>query len=277
MALPTASDNAFPSLLVTEGSAPSSPAAGKQRVYIDSSDHHLKTKTSGGTVQDYFPVAGGGGGGIGEYASKYNPDHETPSTAVALQEEFNTTTGMAWTSAPGTDDLTSYPGYYRIKGNNTERHLSKAWTPGATDITVACKLSYALGTTAAGGIGLYVGSATGNPADAVYCLMEASSSGNNIFSLYNENSSSFALIGASVTIEAAPIMRQQIYLRLTRVNSGPTWTAYASLDGVTWEAVATTGSKALTIGAFGLRLDNNHDIRLDWIRCWASVVEKVGA
>ena len=47
-----ASDNAFPSFLVTEGTAPASPAAGKQRVYIDSADHHLKRKNSGGTVTD---------------------------------------------------------------------------------------------------------------------------------------------------------------------------------------------------------------------------------
>lgn len=45
-----ASDNEFPSLLVKEGSAPSSPAAGDQRVYIDSSDHKLKRKNSSGTV-----------------------------------------------------------------------------------------------------------------------------------------------------------------------------------------------------------------------------------
>jgi len=52
MALPTASDNAFPSVLVTEGTAPASPASGKQRVYIDSADHHLKRKNSSGTVTD---------------------------------------------------------------------------------------------------------------------------------------------------------------------------------------------------------------------------------
>src|ERR1051326_8886897 len=45
-----ASDNEFPSLLILEGSAPASPGAGDQRVYIDSSDHKLKRKNSGGTV-----------------------------------------------------------------------------------------------------------------------------------------------------------------------------------------------------------------------------------
>lgn len=43
-----ASDNAFPSLLITEGTEPAAPAAGKQRLYIDSTTHKLKRTDSGG-------------------------------------------------------------------------------------------------------------------------------------------------------------------------------------------------------------------------------------
>lgn len=50
MALPTASDNAFPSLLITEGTAPSSPAAGKRRLYVLSADHLAYLKDSSGAV-----------------------------------------------------------------------------------------------------------------------------------------------------------------------------------------------------------------------------------
>lgn len=46
----TASNNPFPSVLVVEGSAPASPAAGDQRLFIDSADHKLKRKDSSGTV-----------------------------------------------------------------------------------------------------------------------------------------------------------------------------------------------------------------------------------
>lgn len=53
MALPTASDNAFPSLLLTESSAPSSPAAGKRRLWVGT-DHVLQWKDSSGNVN---PVA----------------------------------------------------------------------------------------------------------------------------------------------------------------------------------------------------------------------------
>lgn len=44
-----ASDNAFPSILITEGTEPSAPAAGKQRLYIDSTTHKLKRTDSSGT------------------------------------------------------------------------------------------------------------------------------------------------------------------------------------------------------------------------------------
>lgn len=45
-----ASDNEFPKIIITEGSAPSSPDAGNQKLYIDSADHKLKLKNSSGTV-----------------------------------------------------------------------------------------------------------------------------------------------------------------------------------------------------------------------------------
>lgn len=62
MALPTASDNPFPSLLITETAAASisSPAAGKQRLFVDT-DHVLKYKNSGGTVSN---VGSGGSGDV---------------------------------------------------------------------------------------------------------------------------------------------------------------------------------------------------------------------
>lgn len=53
-----ASDNAFPSVLITEGTVPSTPAAGKQRLYIDSTTHVLKVVNSSGTASN---VAGASG------------------------------------------------------------------------------------------------------------------------------------------------------------------------------------------------------------------------
>lgn len=52
------SDNAFPSILITEGTEPSAPAAGKQRIYIDSTTHHLKRTDSSGVDVDIEAGAG---------------------------------------------------------------------------------------------------------------------------------------------------------------------------------------------------------------------------
>lgn len=45
-----ASDNAFPSLLLVEGSAPASPSSGQHRLFVDTADDKLKRKDAAGTV-----------------------------------------------------------------------------------------------------------------------------------------------------------------------------------------------------------------------------------
>lgn len=231
-----------------------------------------------------IPGGGSSAGGRGEYASKYNPDHETPATTPDVADEFNGSTTGTWTSAPGViDDLTSQPGFYLVQGNTTERLLWWAFAPGATDVTVAAKFSVALGTTATGSVGIYVGDTTGNPANAVYCIHQMWGASNfETGSLYNENGAgSFSIVGAEIPlfapVAAGTKLRHQIYLRLTRLNSGPTWTASLSTDGKVWHPLPTTGSKVLTIAAVGFRFDNNHAVALDWIRAWDSIVSKVGA
>ena len=89
-----ASDNDFPSVLLTEqGSAPSSPAASHQRLYIRTSDHTLVTVNSSGTVT---PVSSGGGtptfSGCRAYSSAtQGPLSATTMTKVTLNaEEFDT-------------------------------------------------------------------------------------------------------------------------------------------------------------------------------------------
>lgn len=50
MALPTASDNLFPKVILVEGTTPANPSAGDQKIFIDSADHKLKRVNSSGTV-----------------------------------------------------------------------------------------------------------------------------------------------------------------------------------------------------------------------------------
>lgn len=82
MALPTASDNAFPKLVVTEGSAPASPSAGQQKLFIDSADHKLKRKDSGGTVTTVEGGSSGAAGSLG-YAQITSPWTITKTTNAA--------------------------------------------------------------------------------------------------------------------------------------------------------------------------------------------------
>lgn len=55
-----ASDNPFPSVLIAEGTEPAAPAAGRQRLYIDSTSHHLCRTDSSGTEVDVEASVGGG-------------------------------------------------------------------------------------------------------------------------------------------------------------------------------------------------------------------------
>lgn len=54
-----ASDNKFPKVIFTEGTVPATPSAGDQKLYIDSSDHHLKLVNSSGTMVDIQANAAG--------------------------------------------------------------------------------------------------------------------------------------------------------------------------------------------------------------------------
>lgn len=89
-----ASDNAFPSLLITEGTEPSAPAAGKQRLYIDSTSHHLKRTNSSGTDVDIegasitIPV----GAKIVRVAADYTTSSGTLADVDAANLTINLTT-----------------------------------------------------------------------------------------------------------------------------------------------------------------------------------------
>jgi hypothetical protein len=51
----TGVDNPFPSILIVEGTEPAAPAAGRQRLYIDSTTHLLKITNSSGTESTVGP------------------------------------------------------------------------------------------------------------------------------------------------------------------------------------------------------------------------------
>jgi len=132
-----ASDNAFPSILITEGTEPSAPAAGKQRLYIDSTTHHLKRTDSGGTDVDIETAAAGApadakyivGAANGTLSAEvvnqplydnFNPD-AYPASPNALDDEFEGSGSLdgKWTAVnnpAGGDAMnqTDYPGYLHV-------------------------------------------------------------------------------------------------------------------------------------------------------------------
>jgi hypothetical protein len=109
--MPKASDNAYPSLLITEGTVPASPASGKQRLYIDSTTHGYKTVNSSGTASD---VGAGGGGAM-----------------TRLDEK------IASGGATANFDFTSISGSYR----SLVIHMTLRSQVAATEVAMACRFN----------------------------------------------------------------------------------------------------------------------------------------
>lgn len=250
-----------------------------------------------------LPQAGGGGGGgaptTAQYVTlvadgalsaekvradlyRYHPDN-APATAVAVGHEFNDAghNGFSWAASdPATNDVATYPGYLVADMSSTVRWYNKAWTPGASDITIACAIDWAT-IVASGHIGLYVGDATGNdPQDLVLVQLNYSHNAVATVDMYNRNAGAFAQIGGAQTLNGRWWTDGRIYLRLTRLNSGPTWTAYHSFNGIVWVPLGTTGSKSLTVGSIGLRCTSDSgapSFAMSFIRGWSSIVSKIGS
>ncbi len=142
MALPTASDNPFPSLLIVEGTEPSSPAAGKQRLYIDSTTHHLMRVPSTGTEVDIEA----GGSGIpatildakGDLIAASAADTAAKLTAgtngYVLTADSGEATGLKWAPSSGGTQGTEI-GYDQITSPVTVSSATEA--SGTTVITCA--------------------------------------------------------------------------------------------------------------------------------------------
>jgi len=109
-----ASDNAFPSILITEGTEPSAPAAGKQRLYIDSTSHKLKRTDSSGTDVD---IEGSALGAWTAYSPALTATTTNPtlgsstltgryklldSKTLVVHIHLSITTGGAWNAGSGT-------------------------------------------------------------------------------------------------------------------------------------------------------------------------------
>lgn len=316
MATRPASENPFPEILLSEVAAPAAAPSGKVRLYAkadglpyvkddagtetplggagstpdldDLGDVDTTGAVSGDVLTydgaDWVAAAPSGGGGGTPSAERYHPDN-VPATAVAVGHEYDDGThgSFAWApSDPATNDVTTYPGHLKASENTTVRFYSKAWTPGASDVTAACAIDVATLINSAH-VGLYVAGATGNtPAEGILAQLNVANSGTAVqIDCYTITGGSYSAFGSAQNVmPAGHPMPRRIYLRITREVSGPTWTVYWSLDGMNWVQYGTTSNKSLTVGAIGLRCvtdTGSATFTVPFIRGWTSVLEKIGA
>lgn len=137
-----ASDNEFPKVIIKEGSAPATPASGDQSLFIDSSDHHLKRKNSGGSITDI--EAGGGGGGTGDYIlvqeqqAQNTPGGGFNSGAPRTRVMNNLVTNVGSHASLASNQITLAAGTYQVTGRCpaavVDRH--QAWLYNVTDSQV---------------------------------------------------------------------------------------------------------------------------------------------
>lgn len=111
-----ASDNAFPSILITEDTEPAAPAAGKQRLYIDSTSHHLSRTDSSGTQVDLETNQAGGGAPathgcqVTRASTNFSVGNNTYTAVEWDAEVFDTDTMHSTVSSPSRVDIPAISG-----------------------------------------------------------------------------------------------------------------------------------------------------------------------
>jgi hypothetical protein len=93
----TGSDNPYPKVIVVEGSAPASPAAGRQALFIDTADHKLKRKDSAGASVTVEGI--GDGGNIGTYVDLTDQGSD-PSSPASGSHRFYSKAGGLYVKSP---------------------------------------------------------------------------------------------------------------------------------------------------------------------------------
>lgn len=128
-----ASDNEFPSVLLAEGTAPASPAAGSQRLFVDTADHRVKRVDSTGTVTSLE----------GDGVTSFN----TRTGAVSLTKADVTGTGLA------ASDVSAAPlveAVNTVAASGTAQTLPDPSSQSISRVTLTGNCTFTLPTAAAG-------------------------------------------------------------------------------------------------------------------------------
>jgi len=135
-----ASDNAFPSILITEGTEPSAPAAGKQRLYIDSTTHLLKATNSSGTDRTIEGVPAGAVTTSGLTMATARLLGRTTASTGAV-EEITVGSGLSLSAgsltATGSGSIGAFDTKRYTGGDIALTSTSQAAVSGPTDLVVA--------------------------------------------------------------------------------------------------------------------------------------------
>jgi len=127
------SNNPFPSVLVVEGTVPATPAAGNQRVYIDSADHKFKRVNSGGSVTTI--EGGAGGSALLAVASKTAAYTLTTADGVILGDATGGTFALTLPTAVGNTGVVFQLTKKDISANIVTVNTTSAQTIGANSAT----------------------------------------------------------------------------------------------------------------------------------------------
>lgn len=133
-----ASNNPYPSVLIVEGTAPSAPAAGQQRLFIDSADHVVKVMNSSSTIT---PV---GGASITNFMAQLGSD-ATVSSAGHYQDLLTNScvagTWLLYATTTFTDTATADTFAIAIYDGSTYYASTEVTTPAANyegSLSVVC-------------------------------------------------------------------------------------------------------------------------------------------
>ena len=123
--MPKGSDNPFPSILFVEGTTPSTPSSGDQRLFVRSSDHVLCYVNSSGTVT---PVSSGSSGAQAAHGTRvtrasgnFSVGNNTLTAVACTAEDYDTnamhdnTTNNSRITIPSISGVTT--GLWAIKGS----------------------------------------------------------------------------------------------------------------------------------------------------------------
>lgn len=276
------SDNKFPKLIITEGSAPSNADSGDQKLYIDSSDHKLKRKDSSGTVVS-IEDAGSGAPTTSKYVTTaadggLSAEVVIPGMAgnadiagaagAGVSYEFDSGSLPTWTSAVAAEDINttikSY--YYASVTDNTERLAYYAWSPaGGAAFDARAKMTGGINTALGFNFGLLIMNSDNSVRAVIQIAYQLASAP------YYTNVQAFTYASSTWTQRGVnwlvnPV--SPVYYRITRDGSN-NLTFWYGADGIGWQAIAVQ-ALTFTVARIGFRIAgaaaSTAYLACDWLR-----------